>query len=71
MGTFNVETLLIVNIWNSEVVPPTSGGSIFIPGGGDIIFINPFLLRQELSPNIVAILECTKRMEYGMQSFPR
>ena len=48
---------------------PTSQGSVFILGRGDSIFINPFLLRAELSPDIVAISECTKRTESGMRTF--
>ena len=35
----------------------------------DIVFINPFLLRAELSPDVVAILECTERTESGMRAF--
>ena len=30
---------------------------------------NPFLLREELSSGIVAALECTNRVEYGMRTF--
>ena len=41
----------------------------FIPGRRDSIFINPFLLRSELLPDIVAILECIKRTESGMWTF--
>ena len=40
----------------------------FIPGRGDSIFINSFLLKTELSIDIVAILECTKRTESGMRT---
>ena len=41
----------------------------FITGRRDSIFINPFLLRSELLPDIVAILECIKRTESGMWTF--
>ena len=50
-----------------DTTPP--GEEFFIPGRGDRIFINPFLLRAELLSDIVAILECTKRTESGMQNF--
>ena len=66
---FNVETLWGGNTLDLEVGPPTSWGNISIPGRGDIIFKNPFLLRAELSPDIVAILECTKTKESGMRNF--
>ena len=48
---------------------PTSWWSVFIPGRGDRIFKNIFLLGAELSPAIVAILECTKSTESGMRNF--
>ena len=50
--------------WDSP--PPEEDFS----GRGDIIFINPFFLRYELLPDIVAILECTKRTESSMRTFP-
>ena len=42
----------------------------FITIRGDRIFIHPFFSREELSPDIVAILECTKRMKSAIQIFP-
>ena len=47
--------------------PPPRQEAFLIPGRGDIIFINKFLLREGLSPAIVDILECTKRTESGMR----
>ena len=49
--------------------PPPPEEEFFIPGRGDRNFINPFLLRAELSPDIVANLECTKSTESGMRNF--
>ena len=49
--------------------PPPPEEEFFIPGRGDNILINPFLLRAELSSDIVAILKCTKRTESGMRIF--
>ena len=53
--------------WKWE--PPLPKEIFFIPGRGDSIFINTFLLRSELLSDIVAILECTKRTESGMRTF--
>ena len=39
------------------------------PGRGDSIFINPFLLKAELLPDIVAILEYNKITESGTTEF--
>ena len=47
----------------------TSGGAFFIPGRGDRIFINPFLLKTEVPSDIVSNLECNKKTEYGMRTF--
>ena len=49
--------------------PPPPEEAFLIPGRGDSIFINPFLLRSELTSDTVAILECTKRTESGMRNF--
>ena len=54
-------------IWKWD--PPPTEEAFLIPGRGDIIIINSFLLRSELSSDIVAILECTKRTESEMQTF--
>ena len=45
--------------------PPPPEEAFLIPGRGDSIFVNPFVLRSELSYDIMAILECTKRTESG------
>ena len=49
--------------------PPPPEEEFLIAGRGDIIFIYPFLLGSELSSDIVAILESTKRMESWMRTF--
>ena len=49
--------------------PPPPEEAFLIPGRGDRIFMNPFLLGYELLSEIVAILECTKRTESGMLNF--
>ena len=49
--------------------PPAPEEEFFIPGGGDRIFINPFIFKAELLLDIVAILECTKSTESGMKDF--
>ena len=48
--------------------PPPPEEVFLISGRGDSIFINPFLLRSELSFDIVAILECTKSTESRMRT---
>ena len=48
---------------------PPHEEEFLIPGRGDSIYINPFLLMSELLSDIVAILECTKRTESGMRTF--
>ena len=40
--------------------PPPPEEEFFIPVRGDSIFINPFVLMPELTPDIVDIFECTK-----------
>ena len=49
--------------------PPHLLRKNFYSRRGDSIFRNSFLLRVDLSPEIVAILECTKRTESGIQTF--
>ena len=49
--------------------PPLHEEEFFIPGRGDSIFINPFLLNVELSLDVVDTLECTKRTESVMRIF--
>ena len=51
--------------WDPQ--PPED--EFLIPGRGDRTFINPFLLRDELSSAIMAILECTQMWESGMKTF--
>ena len=48
--------------------PPPHEETSLIPGRGDSIFINQFLLRDELSSDIMTILECTNRTESGMRT---
>ena len=60
------EGLTVENCWMGKHVirkrnPPPPEEAFLIPGRGDKIFINLFLLSEELLPAIVAILECTNR----------
>ena len=48
---------------------PSTEESFLIPWRGGSIFINLFLLRAELSSDIMAILECTKKTESGLRTF--
>ena len=49
--------------------PPTPEEALFISGMKKSIFINPFLLKEKELPDIVDILEYTKRTVYGMRKF--
>ena len=49
--------------WDPEVRIPDTGGDIFILERLDRIFINLFILKPELSSEVVVNLELTKWME--------
>ena len=72
--THNFSKGLIDSLWdigthNLEVVPPPLTGKLFIPGRGDIILINPFLLKAYILAEVVTNLELVKWSEPGIMTF--